>query len=204
MVKVYVVRHGETKWNAEKRTQGRLDSELTEKGIRDAKQLGERLRETKFQRVISSPSQRTLQTAKLVNKGRSIPIETDERLYEINLGPWQGKTEEEIKTQYPEQFHAYWNAPALFTNASGESFVDVKERVKDFFLELERNHSSGNILIVTHGVVLKTLYLLCRNAPIDEVWAPPYIHGTSLTVINLENGKQKLLLEGCTKHCNLA
>ncbi|SEM10185.1 probable phosphoglycerate mutase [Mesobacillus persicus] len=200
MLKVYVVRHGETEWNAEKRTQGRLDSKLTEKGKRDANLLGERLKGVNFTRIFSSPSNRTMETAKRVKGTRSTPIETDERLYEIDLGAWQGKTEEEIKTQYPEQFHFYWNEPQRFENILGENFLDVKKRIEKFFNELERETPTGNLLVITHGVVIKSLYSLCRNADVEKIWDPPFIHGTSLTVIEIHDGVKKIMLEGCISH----
>jgi broad specificity phosphatase PhoE len=202
VLRVYVVRHGETEWNVEKRTQGRLDSQLTEKGKKDADLLRERLKDIDFTRIISSPSIRTMETATRVKGLRSIPIETDERIYEINLGAWQGKTEEEIKTQFPEQFHFYWNEPQRFENKLGENFVDVKNRIENFFNELERNHPTGNVLVITHGVVIKSLYLLCRGAGVEKVWNPPFIHGTSLTIIEIRDGKKELVLEGCITHCN--
>ncbi|WNS75920.1 histidine phosphatase family protein [Bacillus sp. DTU_2020_1000418_1_SI_GHA_SEK_038] len=202
MLNLYVIRHGETEWNKQKRMQCRLDSDLTEKGKKDARLLGERLKETEFVRIISSPSKRTYETAKLVVGETNEAIETDERLMEIHLGDWQGKVEEDIKREYPDQFHAYWNLPASFESVDGESFHDVKERILEFLMELERYTPSGNVLVVTHGVVIKALYLLCRNAPIEEIWNPPFIYGTSLTMIKMQNGKMDLVLEGCTEHCS--
>lgn len=201
MLNLYIIRHGETLWNTEKRMQGRLDSELTEKGKRDALLLGDRLKDTVFKRIISSPSQRTVDTAKHVCGERHIPIETDERLMEIALGTWQGKTEDEIKKLFPSQYDLYWNYPSMYENPDGERFIDVMARVSVFLEELAETTLSGNVLVVTHGVVLKTLYLLCRNAPIDQLWDPPFIHGTSLTIIKLHNGKKELVLEGCIAHC---
>ncbi|MEH7123269.1 histidine phosphatase family protein [Bacillus sp. JJ1773] len=201
MLNLFVIRHGETEWNTQKRMQGRLDSDLTEKGKKDARSLGERLKDTDFVRIISSPSNRTLETAKLVVGERAVAIETDERLMEIHLGDWQGKVEEDIEKEYPDHFHAYWNLPALYESVGGESFSDVKERILEFLLELENATPSGNVLVVTHGVVIKALYLLCRNAPIEEIWNPPFIHGTSLTTIKMQDGKMELILEGCTAHC---
>lgn len=201
MLNVYVLRHGETEWNAEKRMQGRLDSALTEKGINDARLLGERLKEIDFQRIISSPSNRTMQTAQLVKGEKPNLIETDERLMEIDLGEWQGQVEGDIKERYPIQFDLYWNQPALYESVGGESFLDVKERVSLFLRDLERRNHSGNILVVTHAVVVKALYLLCRNATVNEIWDPPFIHGTSLTIIRMHDGNKELLLEGCMAHC---
>ncbi|MFE8698867.1 histidine phosphatase family protein [Cytobacillus sp. FJAT-53684] len=201
MLHLYIIRHGETEWNTEKRMQGRLDSDLTEKGRNAALLLGERLKDTVFDRIISSPSQRTMDTAQLVRGKRPISFETDERLMEIALGDWQGKTEDEIKALFPSQYDLYWNHPTLYENPEGERFIDVMERVASFLEELVNTTPSGNVLVVTHGVVLKTLYLLCRNAPIDQLWDPPFMHGTSLTIVKLHEGRKELVLEGCMAHC---
>ncbi|WP_409975391.1 histidine phosphatase family protein [Bacillus sp. Bva_UNVM-123] len=76
MYHLYVIRHGETEWNTEKRFQGRLDSDLTDKGKTDAKELSERLKEIEFERIISSPSKRTMETAKFVKGEKTTNVET--------------------------------------------------------------------------------------------------------------------------------
>ena len=90
MLFLYIVRHGETEWNKEGRIQGRLNSDLTSKGKKYAKLLGERLKDTEFAHLISSPSGRTLETAQLIKGNRDLPVVTDERIMEMNLGSWQG------------------------------------------------------------------------------------------------------------------
>lgn len=202
MIHLYVVRHGETEWNKEKRSQGRLDSALTVKGVDDARSLGARLKDTQFCQIISSPSGRTLETARLIKRERPIPLTTDDRLMEIDLGHWQGKTDSEVKDLYPEAYDAYWNEPEAFAGEGGETFLQVQERLLEFLTDLEKKVKEGNVLIVTHGIVLKTLYLLCRNAPIKQLWDPPFIHGTSLTILTIENGKRELQLEACISHCS--
>lgn len=202
MYHLYVIRHGETEWNTEKRLQGRLDSNLTVKGETDALRLGARLKDVELQKIISSPSNRTMKTARFVKGERAIPIETDERLMEIDLGEWQGLKEEEIKRRDPERFEAFWNNPSSYESADGESFYDVKKRVADFLLDLDKTNPTGNVLVVSHGVVIKALYLLCRNESVENLWNPPFIHGTSLTIIRVENGEFILQTEACTKHCS--
>jgi broad specificity phosphatase PhoE len=202
MLYLYVIRHGETEWNKEKRSQGRLDSSLTVKGKEDARLLGSRLQDTEFKQIISSPSGRTLETARLVRGEREISLLTDERLMEIDLGEWQGKTEEEIKTLYSDEFHSYWNEPESYTSVGGETFVQVQQRLGDFLKNLEKTGTNGNVLIVTHGVVIKTLYLLCRHSSLKLLWDPPFIHGTSLTILKLDAGRKELLLEACVSHCS--
>lgn len=202
MYHLYVIRHGETEWNTENRFQGRLDSNLTAKGEKDAQLLGERLKEVDFQKIISSPSNRTMKTARFVKGEKNLPIETDERLLEMDLGEWQGLKEEEIKKQDPERFEAFWNNPTLYESIDGENFSDVKKRVAEFLLDLDKTKPTGNVLVVTHGVVVKALYLLCKNESVEHLWNPPFIHGTSLTIIRVENSKFTLQTEACTKHCS--
>lgn len=199
MANLYIIRHGETEWNVENRMQGRLDSNLTDKGRVNAELLGKSLCDIEFKRILSSPSKRAVDTAKLVKGDRDIPIEEDKRLFEIHLGEWQGKTHKEIKGQFPENFDAYWNRPEEFINPHGENFQNVKDRVADFLTDIES--LDGNILIVTHGVVIKTLYLHCRKTPIKEIWNPPEIHGTSLTIIRAQDGLYEFMLEASMEHC---
>ena len=200
MLYLYFVRHGETEWNREKRIQGRLDSNLTETGIRDAYLLSEKLKSVPFKEVISSPSKRTVHTASILKNHRSIPFRTDERLMEINLGPWQGKTIEEIEKEDPERYHCYRYQPSLYTCNKGENFHNVKERLLNFLEDIEKKHNEGNVLIVTHGMVLKTLQTICKHLSIDEIWAEPWIEGTSLTIVKTNNGKRELIVEGDVSH----
>ena len=71
---VYVTRHGETEWNVEKRMQGRKNSALTENGMLQAKQLGDRMKDLPIDAIYSSPSERTLHTAELIKGERDVPI----------------------------------------------------------------------------------------------------------------------------------
>ncbi|EIJ79891.1 phosphoglycerate mutase [Bacillus methanolicus PB1] len=200
MLTLYITRHGETVWNAENRMQGRLDSSLTDKGKLHAQLLGRRLENTEFTAVITSPSGRTVQTAELIKGDRQIPIVKDSRLMEIHLGSWEGRTHEEIKEMNAYQFDCFWNKPNLYQNSEGESFQDVLDRVLAVLKDIEQTYSSGNVLIVTHAVVIKTMYMVMKQLPIEEFWSPPIIHGTSLTIVELNDGKKRFLLEADLSH----
>lgn len=204
MLKLYVVRHGQTEWNKEKRIQGHLDSKLTEEGIRHARLLGERLAETDFDALVASPSERTVETAKLIMGKRILPFKKDERLMEIHLGNWQGMTVDEIKAADPERFQCYVNTPSLFQNEEGENLHDVRKRLEAVLEDLEKTYRSGNVLVITHGMVIKVLQVLCKNQSLDGIKDFPVVDGTSLTVVSLEGGKKELLLEGDVSHVHHA
>lgn len=200
MLTLYLTRHGETKWNVEKRLQGWKDSPLTDKGKNDASLLGNRLQSVPLTAIYSSTSGRARQTAELVRGFRAIPIFEDENLREIGLGDWEGKVHEEIREMAPVQFDQFWNQPERYVPSSGESFIEVQNRS---FAVLERiidTHQSGNILVVTHAVVLKTLIARMKGLPISSLWDPPFLHGTSLTIVNVVNKTFEFIAEADTSH----
>ncbi|WP_243292274.1 histidine phosphatase family protein [Bacillus sp. FJAT-47783] len=202
MLRLYLTRHGETEWNVEKRMQGWLDSNLTKEGIEAAKALGERLQPVTFQAIYTSPSERTKQTARLIlEKKQNKTFEIDERLREINLGKWQGKTHEEIKELYPGQYAAYFQSPHLYNQDDGETFTDVQKRAVSFMNEIIEKHQTGNILVISHGIWLKSLLNYIKNESLANFWNGSFLHGTALSVVKVKNMQYYTLeMEGCTQH----
>ncbi|MEH6943974.1 histidine phosphatase family protein [Bacillus sp. JJ722] len=200
MLKLYVTRHGETIWNTQKRLQGWKDSALTEKGIHHAKLLGNRLQDIEFQAVYSSPSNRTITTTECILGERKQQILTDDSLREIHMGNWEGKTEDELDEQDVEMYRAFFYEPHRFEATIGESFADVQNRVEQFLQRITSENESGNILVVTHTVVIKVLLKHIKNLSLENLWEPPYIYDTSLTVLEIDNGQMKFVMEGDISH----
>jgi len=200
MITLYITRHGETVWNTEKRMQGWSDSKLTENGERNAESLGNRLKDTHFSAIYSSPSDRTKRTSDLIRGTRDIPIFYDNNLKEINMGEWEGNTLSSIKENYPSEFDAFWNTPHQFTPIGGEAFEEVKDRTVEFIDHIRKNHESGNVLAVSHSIVIKCMFSIFKNLNTEDIWAPPYIHDTSLSIVELDQSECKILLEGDVSH----
>ncbi|WP_459501177.1 phosphoserine phosphatase 1 [Bacillus sp. C1] len=186
---LYVTRHGETEWNIAKRMQGRKNSNLTEKGMLQAKQLGERLKDISLATIYSSPSDRTMHTAELIKGGRHIPIIADEHFYEINMGTWEGQTLEDLEAQYPEEVHTFWNEPHRFCSTSGENFYDVYNRVIEGVNDLLEKHKGESILIVSHAAAAKLLVGHFAGLSVEKVWDDPFMHSASLSIIEFEEKK---------------
>lgn len=197
---LYLTRHGETEWNIEKRMQGWQDSPLTEKGREDARRLRKRLEEGDLTAIYASTSGRALDTAKIIRGERLIPIYQEERLREIHLGDWEGKTHDEIQRFDPILFHHFWNEPHLYAPKRGERFSDVQNRAFAALTDIINEYRSGNIVIVTHGVVLKTIVTRLKQAPLEELWARPFMHGASLTTVRVKDGRLELLVEADVSH----
>lgn len=153
---IYIVRHGQTDYNLEGRYAGRIDIPLNEKGIKQALEIKEQLKDIKFDYVFSSPLIRAYQTAKLISDNKIIK---DDRIIERSNGELEGK----LKTEIKEQIN--FNDP-LEIRYNIESIIDFRNRIKDFFDEITKY--KGNILIVTHAGV--GIYARCyfEGEPINN------------------------------------
>jgi broad specificity phosphatase PhoE len=165
---LYVTRHGETEWNVEKRMQGRKNSALTEKGVEQAKLLGERMKNITIDVIYSSPSERATHTAKLIKGDRSIAIIENEAFYEIHMGDWEGMTVSEIEEKYPQDFRLFWDAPHQFRPHSGETFQKAQTRVLNRLQTVLEKHKGQSILIVAHAVAAKYIVGHFENRPTEK------------------------------------
>jgi probable phosphoglycerate mutase len=200
MLKLYITRHGETEWNIQKRMQGWKNSNLTERGVANAKALGESLKEVKFKRVYCSPLDRTKHTTELILNGRDIEVVYEENLREIHLGEVEGLNQQEANAVYPDFSIHFWEKPHLYKAKSGEDFYQVRERVIKTLDKIIAENPKGNVLIVTHGVILKTIHSYFKNLPMEKLWDPPFIYDTSLTIVEIENGNYNIAVEGDISH----
>ena len=165
---IYLVRHGQTEFNRERRIQGHVDSPLTELGVRQAHAVGRLLRdlirEPEGWRIVSSPLGRAHATAQIVSaRLGGLPVELDERLKEMSWGAHDGRLRSELEAEHPETFgKTGW----AFDAGSGESYEAVAERVGDWLASLPPE-PERRVIAVSHGIsgrVLRGLYAdLPRN-----------------------------------------
>ena len=126
---LYLVRHGETEWNRQRRMQGRLDSPLTPEGRAHARMNGQLLARETVGQMIVSPLGRTRETAELILEGCDIPVTYDARLVERHCGEWEGLTIDEIADQYPDEWAARSLDPFHHRPPAGENLPDMLLRI---------------------------------------------------------------------------
>ena len=164
---LYLIRHGQTQWNLERRMQGRLDSPLTETGIKQAHKHGSLLKViADIGALYVSPSGRTRETAYVVNSYVHAPVAYADALLERDLGEWSGMTMDEISETYPSAHKARQDDPYHFRPPGGENLEDMRERVSEFLSGL-RESSKDEIAVVTHQVMSRVIIstLLDLDAP---------------------------------------
>lgn len=200
MTKLFITRHGQTKWNLEGRIQGHKDSNLTELGEKQAKWLGERLKDEDIDLIVSSASGRALRTAELVRGDRAIDILQSDKLMEMHVGEWEGQLHSEVELHSPEEQKNLWNHPHLYKSSGGESFYQVMERVKDEIELILAEHKGKKILIVTHAIALKAILAYFENKEIKDFWSGAFMHSTCLSIIEVIEDRREIMLQGDIAH----
>lgn len=151
MLNVYLLRHGETQYNAEgNKYCGRTDIDLTEKGVQQAELVRAQLEGMSFDAVYSSPLLRAKRTAQLASGIQEVTI--DERLIEVDFGIWEGYTKEQFIPANPDLWES-WKADPYHNRAgeNGESGEYILSRLNSFYNDLVQKHPNGNVLVVGHN-----------------------------------------------------
>lgn len=184
MLNVYLLRHGQTAWNADNnRYCGRTDIPLTDKGIEQAKLVSEQLEGLKFDGVYASPLQRAALTASLATHRTVI---TDDRLIEADFGQWEKKTKEEFIVEQPGSWEKWIADPSTARAGSvGETGLEVVQRVDDFFTEAITKHRDGTILVAAHNGVNR-LYLAYKLGMPLKNYRQLVQHNSSITLFTLD------------------
>lgn len=181
---IYVIRHGQTEENLKGTYYGALDCNLTELGVNQAKTLGKQLKDINFDKVYCSDLKRATQTLSYIYKNSDIHI--DKRIRERNFGVFEGKTYNEIESEFQQECKAWNEDWKAFTPQEGESFLDSYGRVEEFMENL-KEESGENILICTHGGIVKSMYVYILGGNLDLYWKFNSRNG-DLTIIKNHQG----------------
>ena len=190
MKDLYVMRHGETEWNTQKRYQGQLNSPLTERGSLKLKEQKEVLPEGPFTKVYCSPLGRCRQTLEILNPPAH-KICFDDRLMEFHLGVLQGKTHDQVSPRHQEQQKILWENPEHFNLEGAESFDALEERVSELLKEV--CSQEGPILLISHTIIIKMIFKVLEGRELRNFWDKPFLFPG--TLLHFKRGNHKMVLE---------
>ncbi|MBO8168299.1 MAG: alpha-ribazole phosphatase [Thermoanaerobacteraceae bacterium] len=171
MMELYLIRHGQTLWNQDKKYQGHQDVPLSQSGKQQARALARWLRPVELDAVYASDLSRALDTAKEIARERGIKVQVDKRFREINFGHWEGRTFNEIKKIYPDLVAQWIADPSQVQLPGGEDFVTVKKRSYKAVQEIVEEHNySGRVAVVSHGATIRTILCSVLDLPLKAMW----------------------------------
>lgn len=167
MADLIIFRHGQSAWNLENKFTGWVDVELTEKGIQEAKNAGEKLKPFEFDYAYASDLKRAQNTLKVAMEvaGKSAPTTFDKALNERMYGDLQGLDKTATAQKYGDEQVKIWRRSFDIAPPNGESLKDTAARVIPYFkAEIEPKLKAGkNVVIAAHGNSLRALIMYLEN-----------------------------------------
>ena len=168
VVDIYLVRHGITDWNSEGKWQGQRDIELNEEGIMQAQAAAERFKDMDIDGLYCSQLKRAIKTAEIINQYHGLQIERYVDLNECNIGPWDGKTIDQILQDYSEEVK-YWHNDIWAVVDGVESLGDLQRRAVRALKKITKKHNlNDKIIIVAHGLAIRTILCWILNLPMNQ------------------------------------
>lgn len=192
-VRIGLIRHGLTDWNAAGRIQGQTDIPLNGEGREQAGRLGRRLLTEEYQwdYIITSGLSRAQETGEIISNLLNVPLlEPDARLKERAFGQIEGLTSDERV--------ARWGKSWETLDLGQEQIADIQIRALAFLEDLWSTYPDQNVLIVTHGAFLANLLTALFEDRYTE-----RIGNLSLTILEKERDDWSPLLYNCTRHLSL-
>ena len=190
ITRLYLVRHGESTWNAQGRYQGQLDTPLSETGWEQSRALARRLTSEGLDVVYTSPLVRSVETARLIADALEIEVREEPRFIEIHHGDWQGMYIGEVEDGFGDLLKVWQTHPSRVQMPGGESFDDVMQRTLEATDGILERHAGQRVAIVSHDIPLKAIIVDALQMDRDSSWALGFENGAFSLV---EYGSRKRL-----------
>lgn len=195
--RVYVIRHGQTEWNAIGRWQGTLDVHLSETGIEQAHRLAAYLVRHPITAVYSSDLSRAAVTARICADALGLTVREDPRWREFNLGVLSGLTMDEIRARYPHELHGLQENYLDHHIENGESRRWMMDRAYSAWQDIIAG-DDREVAVFSHGGLIRVLlYKLLDGDPVARTG---HIENTSITTLDVTEGRVTLVSMGQLPH----
>ncbi len=168
MMRLILVRHGETERNSEARLQGRgTDLPLNERGRNQVQYLGLALKDEKLEAIYSSPLRRALETAQAISAHHHLQVHTDHALEEIDMGSIDGLDLAQVKKSQADFWKRWREEDYSVPLPGGESVLQVRQRAWGAVQGILGLHREGTVAVVSHALCLQTVITAILGVPLS-------------------------------------
>jgi len=198
MLRIILVRHGETVWNKEGRYQGHQDVALSPEGLKQAQQVAKRLAHEPVVAVYTSDLQRAAQTAQIIAQEHGLPFFALTALRELHFGEWEGLRHEEIRARYWEIHEQWFLDPFKVRVPGGESAGELQARAKTVIQEIIKKHQTGAVVIVAHGGTIRSILCEYLNCPFWKIKQD----NTAINILEVDQAGVRVKIINDISHLN--
>jgi probable phosphoglycerate mutase len=208
---VVLIRHGRTHLTESKRISGRggEDPKLSELGRIDARMAAEAVAQigksgpwsflNPVSAIVSSPIQRTQDTANIIANEIGLPVSLNDKIAEISFGEWDGSTNDEVKQKWPDEFAA-WQGSWEIAPPKGESLAEFDSRVMQGLDEIVAENAGKTVVIVSHVMPIRGIARRAIEGGVSAYWSPQ-ISPCSISIIRFwGNQAAELITLNSTSH----
>lgn len=189
MTEILLVRHTQAEGNMYRMMQGHWDGDVTVHGWQQIDALAERFKNIKIDAVYSSDLYRARMTAGAALKYHpELTLHTDERIREIDVGPWETEFFGNVFRDHPKEADAFVNHPGSWYAEGAETYADVTARAYPALCEIAARHDGQRVVVVSHGITIRCLMAKILNISLDNVESLPIFSNTSVTTLQYNNG----------------
>lgn len=189
MTEIYLIRHTQAEGNLYRMMQGHWDGDVTDLGKLQIRALAERFRNVHMDAVYASDLYRTRLTASAITGPHHLPLRTDPRLREINLGPWESQFFANIFAEQPEEAALFIRDPERWRMDGAETFRQVTERAYPALEEIARRHEGQTVAVVSHGVTIRCLLAKITGISLRDTEALPICGNTAVSRLLWDGGR---------------
>lgn len=194
MIRLVLVRHGETVWHAENRYAGRTDVALTTRGHEQAERLAEWAAAAELDAIWCSSLSRARETAAAAARASGLEPHVDPRLRELDFGSGEGLTTAEMQQQCPEVLETFQADPVAHHLPGGEDPRDAVARAVACLRDIARGHPAGRVLVVAHTTLIRLTLCHLIGVPIANYRRLfPFVRNVALTEIGIDGNGASLL-----------
>ena len=195
-----IIRHGFSEANEQNVFAGSYNIHLTETGKKQAQLTAEYLADTPIDKIYSSDLFRAEETAAPIAAQKNLPIERRASLREIYGGEWEGKPYFALIEKYKEDFSVWMDNFALARCTGGESIREMYARATAAIREILAENIGKTVCVVSHATVIRALITYFSNIPFEEINRVPFVPNSSVTTVEIEDGRFNVLKKGFADH----
>ena len=194
MTRLIFVRHGQSTANIDGYFAGHVNCSLTDTGLHQARLTAEYIAsEFTPDKVYASDLERAFSTGKIIADKCDIEIIPDKGLREIYAGEWQGSTFDQLTQKYKDEYDIWLKDIGNAATDGGESVRELFTRIEETIHKIAKENDGKTLVIATHATPIRVIMCIAQGLPVSKMNTVPWVSNASVTTVDYENGKLKLV-----------